>query len=118
MMMMMIMINHNTRVGGVPRVGDDNYDDDDDETGTHFSCKESNMPERVYPFCRHFVFQPKCIVQICFQHIQIRHQVCTNMIPACALFKYDIKWFGRKALSFNQEDVCHARNEVFQQLGV
>ena len=114
---MMMMINHNTSVG-------DNDDDDDDETGTHFSCKESNMPQRVYPLCRHFVFQPcivqicKCNVQICFQHVQIWHQVCTNMIPACALFKYDIKWFGRKALSFNQEDVCHARNEVFHQLGV
>ena len=106
------------------KISVDDDDDDDDETGTHFSCKESNMPQRVYPICRHFVFQPcivqicKCNIQICFQHVQIWHQVCTNMIPACTLFKYDIKWFGRKALSFNQEDVCHARNEVFHQLGV
>ena len=77
--MMMMMINHNTSVGddNDEDDGDDDDDDDDDETGTHFSCKESNMPQRVYPICRHFVLQPcivkicKCNIQICFQHVQI-----------------------------------------------
>ena len=41
--------NHNTSVG----VDDD---DDDDETGTHFSCKESNMPRSVWLLLSSFHF--------------------------------------------------------------